>query len=254
VKLVPSADFSDDHRRELEAGLQLRLGQAMKVETQIVDEIPSEPSGKFRWVICRVPHACTVDWKSRERTNPALSFYYEYFKFIRATAISHRRWLARHRRDERCCLPLQHDAQSCRTSMDPRLDRGGRAAGGPRSGGLFRHQRIRDRVQCPRGCLHSQVSRFVRPQTLDTVGSAVLVRHHAGTRDCCFDLGVLPADTISKYRNDPSALDLCSGSARLSPHPTRLLDSLLRDSILFDVRRPPRRLGNDRVTPLSQIA
>jgi len=64
VKLVPSADFSDDHRRELEAGLQLRLGQAMKVETQIVDEIPSEPSGKFRWVICRVPHACTVDWKS----------------------------------------------------------------------------------------------------------------------------------------------------------------------------------------------
>ena len=32
--------------------------------TQIVDDIPSEPSGKFRWVICQLQHSYRVDWES----------------------------------------------------------------------------------------------------------------------------------------------------------------------------------------------
>lgn len=62
VKLVPSAAFTDVHRAELEAGLRMRLGDAMRIETRIVDDIPAERSGKFRWVISELPHACKVDW------------------------------------------------------------------------------------------------------------------------------------------------------------------------------------------------
>jgi len=63
VKLVPSSGFSEAHRAELTAGLQLRLGEAMRIETRIVDDIPAEKSGKFRWVICQLPHGCYVDWE-----------------------------------------------------------------------------------------------------------------------------------------------------------------------------------------------
>ncbi len=63
VKLVPTAAFTDTHRQQLVAGLRLRLGDAMRIVTQIVDDIPSEKSGKFRWVICRLPLACQVDWE-----------------------------------------------------------------------------------------------------------------------------------------------------------------------------------------------
>jgi phenylacetate-CoA ligase len=67
VKLVPSKGFTAADRAQLEAGLQLRLGDAMRIETQIVDEIPTEKSGKFRWVICLVPHGCVVDWENDHR-------------------------------------------------------------------------------------------------------------------------------------------------------------------------------------------
>jgi len=62
VKLVPSAAFTDAHRAQLVAGLRERLGEAMTVETLIVDDIPAEASGKFRWVICQLPHSYRVDW------------------------------------------------------------------------------------------------------------------------------------------------------------------------------------------------
>lgn len=62
VKLVPGAAFGDDQRQRLLDGLGERVGAGMRIDTLIVDDIPSESSGKFRWVICQVPHACTVDW------------------------------------------------------------------------------------------------------------------------------------------------------------------------------------------------
>lgn len=63
VLIVPSTAFTESHRSELEAGLRARVGDAMRVETRLVDEIPAEASGKFRWVICRVPHGCAVNWR-----------------------------------------------------------------------------------------------------------------------------------------------------------------------------------------------
>ena len=62
VKIVPSADFTPEHRKQLEAGLRQRLGSAMRIETQLVDDIPAERSGKFRWVISQVPHPAQLDW------------------------------------------------------------------------------------------------------------------------------------------------------------------------------------------------
>lgn len=63
IKIVPSAELSQSHLQQLEAGLRLRLGDAMRIEIRIVDDIPAEKSGKFRWVICQLPHACQVDWE-----------------------------------------------------------------------------------------------------------------------------------------------------------------------------------------------
>jgi phenylacetate-CoA ligase len=63
VKLVPSSAFGDEQRAELTAGLQMRLGDGMRIDTMIVDDIPAEKSGKFRWVISKVSHGCQVDWE-----------------------------------------------------------------------------------------------------------------------------------------------------------------------------------------------
>jgi phenylacetate-CoA ligase len=62
VKLVPGSDFGDAQRELLVAGLSERLGPSMRIDTVVVEDIPAERSGKFRWVICQVPHACSVDW------------------------------------------------------------------------------------------------------------------------------------------------------------------------------------------------
>lgn len=64
VKLVPSDRFSDADREKLVAGLRERLGDEVEIEVQIVDDIPCEASGKFRWVISRVPHDNLVGWET----------------------------------------------------------------------------------------------------------------------------------------------------------------------------------------------
>lgn len=63
VKLVPSASFTDEHRDKLVAGLRERLGTAMRISVDVVQDIPAERSGKFRWIISRVPHECGVSWE-----------------------------------------------------------------------------------------------------------------------------------------------------------------------------------------------
>ncbi len=55
VKIVRRSEYTDDDSRQLLAGLQERLGTNVGVELEFVTEIPREPSGKFRWVISRVP-------------------------------------------------------------------------------------------------------------------------------------------------------------------------------------------------------
>jgi phenylacetate-CoA ligase len=62
VKLVISAPLSNAHERLLVRGLQERVGKSMNVEIQYVDEIPREPTGKYRCVISHVANPVTVDW------------------------------------------------------------------------------------------------------------------------------------------------------------------------------------------------
>ena len=64
VNLVPSSAFTSSHREQLVAGLQQRLGAGMRIDTEIVDDIPAEKSGKFRWVICRISHPSRFDWQA----------------------------------------------------------------------------------------------------------------------------------------------------------------------------------------------
>ncbi len=66
VLLVLAESFSDDERARLIAGLQERLGTGMRIVAEEVEEIPSEASGKFRWVISRVDHSRSFDWASAE--------------------------------------------------------------------------------------------------------------------------------------------------------------------------------------------
>lgn len=55
VKIVRRPEYTDEDTRQLLTGLRERLGEAMRVELEFVPEIPRDPSGKFRWVISRVP-------------------------------------------------------------------------------------------------------------------------------------------------------------------------------------------------------
>jgi hypothetical protein len=38
----------------------------MQIEIEEVDDIPPEPSGKFRWVVSRVPNPVELDWSRLE--------------------------------------------------------------------------------------------------------------------------------------------------------------------------------------------
>lgn len=63
VKLIPSDEFTPEHREILVGQLSRRLGPSVEIEVRMVDEIPQEPSGKFRWVISRVDHSCRFSWE-----------------------------------------------------------------------------------------------------------------------------------------------------------------------------------------------
>ena len=60
VQIVPDANWSDTARHAVVAGLQARLGEALKVELRLLDEIPPEASGKHRDVVSHVPLAETL--------------------------------------------------------------------------------------------------------------------------------------------------------------------------------------------------
>jgi phenylacetate-CoA ligase len=62
VRIVPSAQFTEEHQRTLIEGLRLRLGEEVQVTISIEDDIPPERSGKFRWVVSRVDSAYAVPW------------------------------------------------------------------------------------------------------------------------------------------------------------------------------------------------
>jgi phenylacetate-CoA ligase len=55
VKVVPRDGFGPDDERVILNELRLRLGDAIEIQTQLVDRIPRTATGKFRFVVSRVP-------------------------------------------------------------------------------------------------------------------------------------------------------------------------------------------------------
>jgi len=55
VCVVPDARWSDASRSRVVEGLRARLGDGLRVTLREVDGIPAEASGKFRYVVSRVP-------------------------------------------------------------------------------------------------------------------------------------------------------------------------------------------------------
>jgi phenylacetate-CoA ligase len=69
VRIVSqSPELSASERSQLITALTDRLGEGMRIDIEEVDEIPAEPSGKFRWVISNVPNAIELDWSQLERS------------------------------------------------------------------------------------------------------------------------------------------------------------------------------------------
>lgn len=62
IKLVPSASFGEEHEERLLAGIRERVGEGINLEVEVVEAIPREPSGKFRWVISKVESDVQSSW------------------------------------------------------------------------------------------------------------------------------------------------------------------------------------------------
>jgi phenylacetate-CoA ligase len=54
VQIVPDANWNEAARQAVVAGLNARLGETLKVELRLLDEIPPEASGKYRYVVSHV--------------------------------------------------------------------------------------------------------------------------------------------------------------------------------------------------------
>ncbi|MDP3938809.1 MAG: hypothetical protein Q8R92_11850 [Deltaproteobacteria bacterium] len=55
VKIVRRPAYTDADTHTLVAALAERLGPSVKIDVEFVDDIPRGPSGKYRWVISKVP-------------------------------------------------------------------------------------------------------------------------------------------------------------------------------------------------------
>jgi phenylacetate-coenzyme A ligase PaaK-like adenylate-forming protein len=61
ILLVISPDFSGGAEGGIAEGIRAHLGSAMRVELSVVEEIPVDPSGKYRTVVSRVGRSPTLD-------------------------------------------------------------------------------------------------------------------------------------------------------------------------------------------------
>jgi phenylacetate-CoA ligase len=51
VMVVPGEGWRDEHKQTIERGVRARLGAGVQVELQLLDRIPPERSGKFRYIV-----------------------------------------------------------------------------------------------------------------------------------------------------------------------------------------------------------
>ncbi len=58
--LVTEAGFDPARSATIQAEARARLGDAVRVDVELVPEIPAEASGKFRYVVSRVVPATVV--------------------------------------------------------------------------------------------------------------------------------------------------------------------------------------------------
>jgi phenylacetate-CoA ligase len=57
VRIVPAPEFGDVSRAAIQSMVRERFGAAMRHTVEEVERIPQEPSGKYRFSICRIPEA-----------------------------------------------------------------------------------------------------------------------------------------------------------------------------------------------------
>jgi phenylacetate-CoA ligase len=55
IRIVPRPDYGEEDTRHLIREMQRRVGSDMRIEVVLVDDIPPGASGKYRWVISKVP-------------------------------------------------------------------------------------------------------------------------------------------------------------------------------------------------------
>jgi phenylacetate-CoA ligase len=55
LRIVPGEQFGEESRRAIETLIRKRFGPAMRYQNELVEAIACEPSGKFRFVISKVP-------------------------------------------------------------------------------------------------------------------------------------------------------------------------------------------------------
>ncbi len=56
LRMVPDAEFGPESRSQIEQLVRLTFGNEMKYDLELVDNIPQEPSGKYRFCISKVAH------------------------------------------------------------------------------------------------------------------------------------------------------------------------------------------------------
>jgi phenylacetate-CoA ligase len=72
VNLVAGSAFTPSRESQLLAALRERLGDGVAVHIARVEQIPRERSGKFRWVISRVPHTLQLSWSAPQQAPHAV--------------------------------------------------------------------------------------------------------------------------------------------------------------------------------------
>jgi len=73
VLVVPNSGWRDSVRAAIEHGLQSRLGGDVRVDLRLVDMIPPESSGKYRYVVSEVPLPDSLQAALRSPTNCSVS-------------------------------------------------------------------------------------------------------------------------------------------------------------------------------------
>jgi phenylacetate-CoA ligase len=61
IFVVRNPDWTEQSRDKTVSGIQARLGNNVRVELRLVDSIPPEVSGKYRYVVSHVPLQSGLD-------------------------------------------------------------------------------------------------------------------------------------------------------------------------------------------------